>query len=77
MEGIINPLKKTKMSKKEISLHNQSLGTMAKAYGWSAKAFNENIIPIRKQLDRMVGRKNYRNLTPKQVELIINHLGQP
>ena len=65
------------MSKKEISLNGQSLGTLAKEYGMSAGTFNKNIQVIRKKLDKIVGRNTYRNLTPKQVELIIEHLGQP
>jgi len=65
------------MGKDEISLNGQSLGTMAAKYGMSAYTFNKNISAIRKKLDRIAGRNNYRNLTPKQVELIIEHLGQP
>lgn len=62
---------------KEIQLTGQSLGTMAKAYNMSSETFNKNIKAIRPKLDKIAGRKNYRNLTPKQVTIIIEHLGQP
>lgn len=63
--------------KKPIDKLNQSFKTMAQAYKMTDKVFHSNIKPIRDKLDKAVGRTNYRNLTPKQVDMIIDHLGEP
>lgn len=63
--------------KKPINKLNQSFKTMAEAYNMTDKVFRRNIAAIRDDLDKAVGRTNYRNLTPKQVEIIIKHLGEP
>lgn len=63
--------------KKPINKLNQSFKTMAEAYNMTDKVFRRNIAAIRDNLDKAVGRTNYRNLTPKQVEIIIAHLGEP
>lgn len=63
--------------KKPINKLNQSFKTMAESYNMTDKVFHRNIAAIRDKLDNAVGRTNYRNLTPKQVEMIIEHLGEP
>lgn len=54
-----------------------------KAYNWTSlaaeydmnyKFLKLNCKSIMKELNKCVGRDNYRNLTPKQVELIRNHI---
>lgn len=62
------------MAKKELELTGQSLKTVRDYYKMSYDQFNKNIKKIRPQLDEIVGRSNYRQLIPKQVELIIEHL---
>lgn len=51
-----------------------SLVGIRKHYNMSSILFNNSIKPIKKKLDKMVGRKNYRLLTPRQFKLIIKHL---
>lgn len=63
---------------KKISLINQSIKTMMEIYGIrSPKTWKKNMEPIKKELDKMAGRKNYRNYTSRQVARILNHLGEP
>ena len=49
--------------------------TLAYKYQLSVPTFMENIKSIREKLDAVVGRSNYRSLVRKQVEIIIEHLG--
>ena len=53
----------------------ESFMTLARKYNLSINTFKANIKSIRTKLDECVGRSNYRVLTPKQVQLIIEHLG--
>ncbi|MGQ0829412.1 MAG: hypothetical protein ACT4ON_13570 [Bacteroidota bacterium] len=62
------------MAKKEVELTGQSLKTLRDHYKMSYDQFNKNIEKIRPLLDEIAGRTNYRQLTPKQVELIVKHL---
>jgi len=61
------------MAQKPIELIGQSFKTVRDYYKMSYDQFNKNIHKIRPQLDKIAGRKNYRNLTPQQVELIVRH----
>lgn len=61
----------------KIKLTGQSFKTLRALYGMTDSQFRLNIKRIRPQLDNMAGRTNYRLLSPKQVLLIINHLGEP
>lgn len=54
----------------------ESFKTLAYKYQLSQPTFMKNIKSIRSQLDACVGRSNYRNLLPKQIEIIIEHLGE-
>ncbi len=58
---------------KELELTGQSFKTVREFYKMSKKQFFLNIAPIRKQLDKLAGRKNYRQLLPTQVQLIKTH----
>ena len=62
------------MPKKPLELTGQSLKTVRDYYKMSYDQFNLNIEKIRPELDEIAGRKNYRQLIPKQVELIVKHL---
>ncbi|MFY9310071.1 MAG: hypothetical protein WAQ28_13580 [Bacteroidia bacterium] len=53
----------------------ESFKTLAYKYQLSQPTFMKNIKSIRSQLDACVGRSNYRNLLPKQIDIIIEHLG--
>lgn len=53
----------------------ESFKTLAYKYQLSLPTFMKNIKSIRSQLDACVGRSNYRNLLPKQIDIIIEHLG--
>lgn len=59
---------------KELELTGQSLKTVRDHYDMSYRDFNACLAPIKKKLNEMTSKKNYRNLLPKQVQLIINHL---
>lgn len=48
--------------------------SLAEEFGFNYKFLKLNCKGIKKQLDKCVGRSNYRNLTPKQVELIRKHI---
>ena len=54
----------------------ESFKTLSFKYELSRPTFMKNIKAIRKQLDKCVGRSNYRVLIPKQIEIIIEHLGE-
>ena len=60
---------------KELKFTGQSFKSLREHYNMTYAEFNKCIKSIRKKLDKMAGRKNYRNLTPKQVIFIIKHLG--
>ncbi len=60
---------------KELGLTGQSFKSIREHYKMSYTDFNACIAPIKKRLDRMTTKLNYRNLLPKQVALIIEHLG--
>ncbi|MDO9186947.1 MAG: hypothetical protein Q7W13_13115 [Bacteroidia bacterium] len=60
---------------KELGLTGQSFKSLREHYKMSYEDFNESIAPIRRKLDKMTTKVNYRNLLPKQVQLIIEHLG--
>jgi hypothetical protein len=49
--------------------------SLAAEYEMSYRLLKLNCKGIMAKLDACVKRKNYRNLTPKQVELIKNHIG--
>ena len=55
----------------------QSLKTLRVAYGYSEQSFRRALKPIKEKLDKCAGRKSYRILSPKQVEIIIDFLGEP
>ncbi len=57
-------------------LGGECFKTLAYKYKLSVPTFMENIKPIREKLDAVVGRSNYRSLIRKQVEIIIEHLGE-
>lgn len=59
---------------KTLELTGQSLKSMREHYKMSYEDFNACIAPLKSKLDKMTIKKNYRNLLPKQVELIIKHL---
>jgi len=59
---------------KELELTGQSFKSVREHYKMSEHDFNDCIAPIKGKLDKMVGKKKYRNLIPKQVKLIIEHL---
>lgn len=61
----------------KIELTGQTIKTLRLCYKMSADQFRKNIRSLKPQLDKMAGRKNYRALLPKQVDLIIKHLGEP
>lgn len=54
----------------------ESFKTLAAKYQLSLPTFMKNIKVIRKRMDACVGRSNYRNLMPRQVEIIVEHLGE-
>lgn len=54
----------------------ESFKTLALKYQLSPTTFMKNIKAIRKQMDTCVGRSNYRYLVPKQIEIIVEHLGE-
>lgn len=54
----------------------ENFKSLARKYELSLPTFMKNIKSIREKLDECVGRTNYRSLTPKQVRLIIEHLGE-
>lgn len=60
---------------KELELTGQSFKSVREHYKMSEYDFNSCIAPIKGKLDKMTSKKRYRNLLPKQVELIIQHLG--
>jgi hypothetical protein len=64
------------MANKKLELTGQSFKTVREHYGMSEYEFSRNIEPIRDKLDKMIGAngKRYKNLTPSQVRLIIQHL---
>lgn len=59
---------------KELALTEQTFKTVRLHYKMTPKEFLLNMKPIRKELDNMVKRSNYRKLTPKQVLRIKKHL---
>lgn len=61
--------------KKEIELTGQSFKLLREHYNMSYEDFNACIAPIKTQLDKMTIKKKYQNLLPKQVKLIIEHIG--
>ena len=54
----------------------ESLKTLALKYKLSHPTFMKNIKAIRGKMDACVGRSNYRNLVPSQIEIIVQHLGE-
>ena len=54
----------------------ESFKTLALKYQLSLTTFMKNIKAIRKRMDDCVGRSNYRYLVPKQIEIIVEHLGE-
>lgn len=54
----------------------ESFKTLALKYQLSLTTFMKNIKAIRKRMDACVGRSNYRYLVPKQIEIIVEHLGE-
>jgi len=60
------------MSKRPKTENFKSLATK---YELDIATFMKNIKCIREKLDDCVGRSNYRRLTPKQIQMIIEHLG--
>ncbi len=54
----------------------ESFKTLAIKYKLSKPTFMANIKAIRKRMDACVGRSNYRNLVPSQIEIIVEHLGE-
>ena len=60
---------------KSLELTGQSFKSIRDHYKMSYEDFHVCIAPIKKKLDKMTTKKGYRNLIPKQVELIIKHLG--
>ena len=54
----------------------ESFKTLAFKYQLSQPTFMKNIRAIREKMDACVGRSNYRYLVPKQIEIIIQHLGE-
>jgi hypothetical protein len=65
------------MAKKEDKNTGNTLGKMAALYKMDIRTLNKNIEKIRPELDKIAGRKRYIRLIPKQIELIIAHLGEP
>ena len=61
------------MSKKII---RENFKSLAARYDLDIGTFMLNIKIIRGKLDASVGRSNYRRLTPKQVQMITEHLGE-
>lgn len=61
----------------KIKTTEQTFKTMAELYKMSMPTFRKNINSIRQKLDDIAGRKLYRRLSPKQVELILDHMGEP
>ncbi len=59
-----------------MSNKKENFKSLASKYDLSVPTFMMNIKIIKKKLDACVGRKNYRGLTPRQVLLIIEHLGR-
>ncbi|OFY87692.1 MAG: hypothetical protein A3F72_13290 [Bacteroidetes bacterium RIFCSPLOWO2_12_FULL_35_15] len=57
-----------------LELTGQSFKSIREHYKMSYEDFKDCIAPIKEHLDKMTSKKNYRNLLPKQVELIIKHL---
>lgn len=55
----------------------QTIKSLRLLYGMKSYSFRKAIEPIRKKLDACVKRKVYRTLTPKQVKLIKEFLGNP
>ena len=60
---------------KPLELTGQSWKSVREYYKMTYKDFNQSIEPIKRKLDKMTTKLNYRNLLPKQVKLIIEHLG--
>ena len=60
---------------KELALTGQSLKSIREHYSMSYEDFIAAIKPIKKELDKMTTKKRYRNLLPKQVKLILIHIG--
>ncbi len=56
---------------------NHSWQTLRSEYGLNQQSFKAAISPIQDELDKMAGRKYYRNLTPKMVKKIKDFLGDP
>ena len=54
----------------------ESFKTLAEKYQLSLPTFKKNIKIIRERMDACVGRSNYRYLVPRQVEIIVEHLGE-
>lgn len=59
---------------KELELTGQTWKSVREYYGLKYKDFIKCLIPIRKKLDKMNPKKNYRIFLPKQVELIKEHM---
>lgn len=57
-----------------LELTGQSFKSIREYYKMSYEDFKDCVAPIKEHLDKMTSKKNYRNLLPKQVELIIKHL---
>lgn len=59
-----------------VKIGRECFKSLAYKYKLDRKTFKKNIDPIRKRLDEVVGRSNYRSLVRRQVEIIIEHLGE-
>lgn len=58
----------------ELELTGQTWKSVRNYYGLKYKDFKKNIATIKRRLDAMTKKKNYRTLLPKQVKLIKKHL---
>ena len=63
------------MDETQIKLTGQSFKSLREIYEMSYEDFKACIAPIKRSLDKMTNRKRYQNLTPKQVKLIVEHIG--
>jgi len=66
-----------KTSQTAITRTNENFKTLASKYNMDLRTFMRNIKCIRPKLNDMAGRDNYRKLIPKQVLLIVEHMGEP
>ncbi|MFA6066857.1 MAG: hypothetical protein WC707_06775 [Candidatus Babeliaceae bacterium] len=64
------------MTKKPIDRTNQTIASLAIIYKMDIRTFRENINSIKEQIKEVTGRKNT-HLTPKQVDMILEKLGEP